>query len=101
VSQLKAPARLLRRLAVVLVALPLAVMLSGGAHAAKLYRWTDSNGVTHYGDRAPDKTQHVRSGNLRIIPVRAEPGAMVRLRVEGDPSSYQAWADNTLAGQSK
>ena len=62
------------------------------------YRWTDANGVTHYGDRAPDKTQHVRSGNLRIIPVRAEAGAMVRLRVEGDPSSYQAWADNTLAG---
>jgi len=98
VSQLKPPARLLRRLALVVIALPLAALLCGGAHAAKLYRWTDANGVTHYGDHAPDKTQHVRSGNLRIIPVRAEPGAMVRLRVEGDPSSYQAWADNTLAG---
>ena len=72
--------------------------LSGGAQAAKVYRWTDANGVTHYGDRAPDKAPHGRSGNLRIIPVRAEAGAMVRLRVEGDPSSYQAWADNTLAG---
>ncbi|QCW28645.1 DUF4124 domain-containing protein [Lysobacter enzymogenes] len=23
------------------------------AQAGKLYRWTDRNGVTHYGDRAP------------------------------------------------
>jgi murein DD-endopeptidase MepM/ murein hydrolase activator NlpD len=90
--------RFLRRLGLGLVALPLALALSGGAQAAKVYRWTDANGVTHYGDSAPDKTQRVRAGNLRVIPVRAEAGAMVRLRVEGDPSSYQAWADNTLAG---
>lgn len=95
-SQLKSLS--LRRIALVLAVLPLAALSCGDASATKVYRWTDANGVAHYGDRAPDKTQHVRSGNLRIIPVRAEAGAMVRLRVEGDPSSYQAWADNTLAG---
>ncbi|MDB6162606.1 MAG: peptidase [Xanthomonadaceae bacterium] len=74
------------------------LLLSPGAHAAKVYRWTDARGITHYGDHAPEKAQAIRAGNLRIIPVRAEAGAMVRLRVEGDNSSYQAWADNTLAG---
>jgi hypothetical protein len=78
--------------------LALALFLAGSAQAAKIYRWTDAKGITHYGDRAPDPAQAVRAGNLKVIPVRAEPGAMVRLRVEGDHSSYQAWADNTLAG---
>jgi hypothetical protein len=75
-----------------------ALLLSAGAQAAKVYRWKDANGITHYGDSAPDKSQRASAGNLRIIPVRAEPGAMVRLRIQGDQSSYQAWADNTLAG---
>jgi murein DD-endopeptidase MepM/ murein hydrolase activator NlpD len=78
--------------------LPLALLVGGAAQAAKVYRWTDAKGVTHYGDHAPDSLRDARAGNLKVIPVRAEPGAMVRLRVEGDHSSYQAWADNTLAG---
>ncbi len=67
------------------------------AHAAKVYKWTDRNGVVHYGDRAPDNAT-VQGRNITVIPVRAEPGAMVRLRVEGDGGRYQAWAGNTLSG---
>ena len=63
-------------------------------NAARIYRWTDRNGITHYGDRPPDAA----AGKVRVIPVRAEPGAMVRLRVEGDTGGYLVWADNTLAG---
>jgi len=79
----------------VLVCLALALgSLLPLAHAAKIYRWTDRNGVTHYGDRPPPAS----AGKVRTIPVRAEPGAMVRLRVEQESGTYLAWADNTLAG---
>lgn len=64
------------------------------AQAGKLYRWTDTNGVTHYGDHQPDAP----TGAVTEIPVRAEPGAMARLRVENASGQYLAWADNTLAG---
>lgn len=66
------------------------------ADAARIYRWTDRNGVVHYGDRAPDAA--AAREDVRVIPVRTEPGAMVRLRVENDGGRYLAWADNTLAG---
>lgn len=75
------------------IALALAVMLPA-AQASKVYRWTDRNGIAHYGDRPPQDT----TGIVKVIPVRAEPGAMVRLRVEGTSGGYEAWADNTLAG---
>jgi murein DD-endopeptidase MepM/ murein hydrolase activator NlpD len=67
------------------------------AHAGKVYRWVDKNGVVHYGDRAPD-AKAVQGRDVKVIPVRAEPGAMVRLRVESSEGSYLAWADNALAG---
>ena len=68
------------------------------ASSNKVFRWTDSHGVVHYGDRAPDKAA-TQARDIRVIPVRAEPGAVVRLRVEGDASGgYTALADNTLAG---
>ena len=63
-------------------------------HAAKIYRWTDGNGVTHYGDRAPDAPR----SQVKVIPVQGEPGAIARLRIENDGSRYLAWADNSLAG---
>src|SRR5688572_17590705 len=79
-----------------------AMLLAGvalGAQAAKVYRWTDKNGVTHYGDSAPDvATPGIKAGSLKIIPVTAEPGAIARLRVEPDGARYLAWADNSLAG---
>ncbi|MGN6513045.1 MAG: peptidoglycan DD-metalloendopeptidase family protein [Lysobacteraceae bacterium] len=78
-----------------LVALATATLPAGAAH---VYRWTDPAGIVHYGDRAPDPAR-ARARDLRVIPVPAEPGAVVRLRVEGDGSgNYLAWADNTLAG---
>lgn len=81
----------------VLVCMALALgMLLPPAQAARIYRWTDRNGVTHYGDRPPP-TDAV-AGKVRTIPVRAEPGAMVRLRVEPEAGTYLVWADNTLAG---
>ena len=67
---------------------------AAGSHAAKVYRWTDSRGVTHYGDRAPDAA----ATEVKVIPVRAEPGAIARLRIENDNGRYLAWADNRLSG---
>jgi murein DD-endopeptidase MepM/ murein hydrolase activator NlpD len=83
----------------VAIALLLAVA-APAALATKIYRWTDRNGIVHYGDRAPDsaRVQQRDIHNLKVIPVATEPGAMVRLRVEGDGGTYNAWADNSLAG---
>ena len=67
---------------------------AAGSHAAKVYRWTDSRGVTHYGDRAPESA----ATGVKVIPVRAEPGAIARLRIENDNGRYLAWADNRLSG---
>ena len=67
---------------------------AAGSHAAKVYRWTDSRGVTHYGDRAPESA----ATEVKVIPVRAEPGAIARLRIENDNGRYLAWADNRLSG---
>ncbi len=70
------------------------------ADAAKVYRWTDKNGVTHYGDSAPNanQTAAAREGSVKEIRVQAEPSAIARLRVESDGGRYLAFADNTLAG---
>ncbi|MFD0739317.1 peptidoglycan DD-metalloendopeptidase family protein [Lysobacter koreensis] len=80
------------------LALALALATLAGAvpvaDAAKVYRWTDRNGVTHYGDRAPDAPL----SQVKVIPVPVEPGAIARLRVEADGHRYLAWADNSLAG---
>ncbi|GAB3377975.1 peptidoglycan DD-metalloendopeptidase family protein [Lysobacter fragariae] len=84
------------------VASCIAVLLVGaafGAHASKIYKWTDKNGVTHYGDNAPDSASPaVKSGSVKIIPVTAEPRAVARLRLEPKGSRYLAFADNNLAG---
>jgi murein DD-endopeptidase MepM/ murein hydrolase activator NlpD len=83
------------RFAALGVALSLALP---AAPSSKVYRWTDSKGVVHYGDHVPDGAK-AQARDIRVIPVRAEPGAVVRLRVEGDASGgYSAIADNTLAG---
>jgi murein DD-endopeptidase MepM/ murein hydrolase activator NlpD len=85
------------------LALNLALLLAAVAvnvHAAKVYKWTDRNGVTHYGDSAPDATNAaVKSGSLKVIPVVAsEPRAVARLRLEASNGRYLAYADNNLAG---
>ena len=69
------------------------------AHAAKVYRWVDRQGVVHYGDSAPAANAMVgNNARVKVIPVRAEPGAMVALRLEHDGEDYLAFADNRLAG---
>ncbi|MGH8078783.1 MAG: peptidoglycan DD-metalloendopeptidase family protein, partial [Lysobacter sp.] len=81
---------------------PLAIMLAGVAlvghawvaDAAKIYRWTDRNGVSHYGDHVPDAPP----AEVEIIRTHAEPSAIARLRLESDGDRRLAWADNTLAG---
>jgi murein DD-endopeptidase MepM/ murein hydrolase activator NlpD len=84
------------------LALGTAAVLAGSGltvHAAKVYKWTDRNGVTHYGDNAPDGANPaVKSGSVKIIPVLAEPSAVARLRVETNNGRYLAFADNNLAG---
>ena len=79
------------------LAILLGLWLAGWAlpvDAGKIYRWTDGKGITHYGDHQPDAP----ASQVAEIPVRAEPGAVARLRVETDGGRYLAWADNTLAG---
>ncbi len=68
------------------------------AAATKVFRWTDRAGIVHYGDRAPDPKQQALARKLKVIPVRAEPGAVARLRLESSAGRYLAWADNLLAG---
>ena len=82
-----------------LLASALIVVAPPAAHAGKVYRWVDRHGVVHYGDRVPDASAVV-GGNaqVKVIPVPAQPGAMVGLRLERDGGDYLAWADNRLAG---
>lgn len=79
------------------VALGCAVVAAPAAQAGKIYRWTDSKGVTHYGDRAPSASS-APAADLKVIPYRSEPGAIARLRVQNDGTRYLAYADNSLAG---
>jgi murein DD-endopeptidase MepM/ murein hydrolase activator NlpD len=67
------------------------------AHAGKVYRWVDKNGVVHYGDRPPPDAK-LDGAQVRVIPVRAEPGAMARLRLEREDGMSLAFADNAIAG---
>lgn len=87
------PARLVLAAAAIAFAAP-------AAQAGKLYRWTDRNGVTHYGDRAPSDAVAAAAGaaEVKVIPYRSEPGSIARLRVQQDGDRYLAWADNSLAG---
>lgn len=81
--------------------LPVALAIAAlpAAHAARVYRWVDRHGVVHYGDSVPDIAV-VKGGNtgVKVVPVRAEPGAMVALRLERDGDDVLAYADNRLAG---
>lgn len=67
---------------------------AGVADAARIYRWTDRNGISHYGDHVPDAPP----AQVKVIRVRTEPAAIARLRLQNDGDRKLAWADNTLAG---
>lgn len=71
-----------------------ALLMAFGAGAAKIYRWTDKSGITHYGDHVPG----VASTQVQTIPVEGEPSAIARLRIENDGERVLAFADNSLSG---
>jgi len=83
----------LRRVVLVVAGLAL-VGMAVVVDAANVYRWTDRNGVSHYGDRAPDASPT----RVKVIRVQAKPTAIARLRLESAGDRNLAWADNTLAG---
>jgi murein DD-endopeptidase MepM/ murein hydrolase activator NlpD len=74
------------------------LLFAPSASATKIYRWTGADGVVHYGDHPPDRRQQAHARNVRVIPVRAEPSAVARLRLEPRNGQYLAWADNLLGG---
>jgi murein DD-endopeptidase MepM/ murein hydrolase activator NlpD len=63
------------------------------AHAKKIYKIVDANGITHYTDRKPDADVEAT-----IIPVRAERQQIARLRLEGVEHERRAVVSNLLAG---
>ncbi|WP_254200545.1 MULTISPECIES: M23 family metallopeptidase [unclassified Lysobacter] len=71
-----------------------ALLMAFGAGAAKIYRWTDRSGVTHYGDHVPNAPP----SQVRTIPVEGEPSAIAQLRIENDGERFLAFADNRLSG---
>ncbi|WP_411832827.1 peptidoglycan DD-metalloendopeptidase family protein [Pseudoxanthomonas mexicana] len=66
------------------------------AEAARLYRWKDKQGYTHYGDRPPEADALAQ--DVDVIRFRNPPSALVRLRLEKQGLRYQAWADNLMHG---
>ena len=75
-----------------------ALLAAFGAGAAKIYRWTDRAGITHYGDHVPDAAPSQMKDSLKVIPVEGEPSAIARLRIENDGERLLAFADNRLSG---
>ncbi|PKM04552.1 MAG: hypothetical protein CVV17_03750 [Gammaproteobacteria bacterium HGW-Gammaproteobacteria-7] len=71
------------------VAAIVSISLIGAAQAQQLYRWVDSEGVTHYSDSVPDvegyETRQVRqAGTLSTRePAPAEPDADVLAAAAG------------------
>lgn len=53
---------------ILMLTLLLMAVAPGMAMSASVFKWTDENGVTHFGDRQPmganSETVHVRSGTL-------------------------------------
>ena len=82
----------MRGLAACLLLLSPAAVL---AQSGTIYRWTDPDGVAHYGDRAD--AQAAPTG-VAEMSIRTEPSAVARLRIEPDGDGALAWIDNLLGG---
>lgn len=81
-------------------ALPAALLLAASltaasAQAARVYRWTDADGVVHYGDRVGEDAG---GAEVVVIPTEVDPGPVARLRLEQRDGAVLAWADNPLDG---
>jgi hypothetical protein len=66
------------------------------ALAARVYRWTDSRGVVHYGDRAAEGA--AAGVEVTAVPVYVEPRPTARLRIVPEDRRNEAWADNLIDG---
>ncbi|KAF1685041.1 peptidase [Pseudoxanthomonas broegbernensis] len=73
----------------------IALLPAHPADAARLWRWRDADGVSHYGDRPPPGAAAEDAQSLNF---RRDPGAAVALRLVDRGSHYEAWADNRLPG---
>lgn len=79
------------RLAILLLLAP----LLAEAQSGRIYRWSDVNGVSRYGDHVDaDATQ----SPAEALPMHLEPAAVARLRLEARDDGQVAWIDNALAG---
>jgi hypothetical protein len=68
---------------------------SGKAIATEVYRWTDANGVVHYGDKPPDG-QKAQIINVRETQPDAASNAVVKGDADGpETSPPQSVADAT------
>ncbi|MAL99466.1 DUF4124 domain-containing protein [Hydrocarboniclastica marina] len=78
------------------LALWAALVLSATAANAEVYKWTDAQGNTHYGDRQPEgiksKSMNIRSGNPDD-PVRMAPERTAQPAPEGESNSSQNGLD--------
>ena len=54
----------------------LMVVLAATSGHAEIYRWTDANGVTHFGERAPDQSD---AEEVKVRNVNADPKAVKAL----------------------
>ena len=75
------------------VALLFALVASAGAHASKVYKTVDANGITHYSDRPP-----AAGVEAEIIAVRAESQQIAELRLERIDQEHRAVVVNRIAG---
>ncbi|WP_411886932.1 DUF4124 domain-containing protein [Hydrocarboniphaga effusa] len=76
-------------------ALPLLLLTSfllpGLPAAAEVYRWTDANGVVHYGDKAPDaKAKPAQLPQLQVIPGTPAAAAPGKPAGASDPTAEPA-----------
>lgn len=79
-----------------LVAAGLCLAWPGSGGASQAFRWKDATGVVHYGDAPP--TSPRPGSQVETLPIEADPGATVRLRITRENDEWLAWAENLLSG---
>lgn len=61
----------------------------------EVYRWTDAEGVVHFGDRVD---AGVSPAQVVRVPLQDAPGPLARLVIEDRGDGHEAWAENLLSG---
>jgi murein DD-endopeptidase MepM/ murein hydrolase activator NlpD len=67
------------------------------AQAGKVYRWVDTRGVSHYGDRAPAPST-IAPARVHRVQTDVEPMPIAVLHRQPSGPGVQAIAENRLAG---